>query len=66
MHDLTSALTSYGIAAFALFFQQDLGTYAAIFGLVLVIVRIMGDIPRAIKSWKELIWPNEDENDSPH
>lgn len=64
MHDITSALTSYGIAAFALIFQQDLGTYAAVAGLVLVVVRIAGDLPKAIGSWRKLINGEADDSDT--
>jgi hypothetical protein len=62
MHDLTSALTSYGIAGYALLFQQDLGTYAAVGGLILVVVRIAGDLPKAISAWRKLF--KGDDNDS--
>lgn len=60
MHDTISSATSYGLGTFALLFQQDLTTYAAFFGLVLVIVRILGDVPRAIAAWRRLIKGEED------
>ena len=63
MNDITSALTSYGMGMFALFFQQDLGTYAAVGGLILVVVRIAGDIPKAIQAWKNLIGGDDDSTD---
>lgn len=63
MHDFTSAATTYGLGVFAFFFSQDLTTYAAFAGLLLVLVRIGGDLPKAIQSWKELL-QGDDDHDS--
>lgn len=63
MHDFFSSLTTYGIGMFAFLFSQDMTTYAAFFGLLLVIVRIAGDTPKAIQSWKDLIKGDDDGSD---
>lgn len=55
MHDIQSAITTYGLGLFTFIFSQDLTTYAAFAGLVLVIVRIAGDLPKAIGSWQDLL-----------
>lgn len=55
MHNLTSATTTYGLGMFTFLFSQDLTTYAAFAGLLLVIVRIVGDVPKAITAWRKLL-----------
>jgi hypothetical protein len=55
MNDFVSGITSYGMGAFALFFQQDLSVYVTFFGLVLVVVRILGDIPKALSAWRKFL-----------
>lgn len=62
-HEAVSASTSYGVGLLALLFQQDMGTYAAFFGLILVLVRIIGDIPRALLSWREYMTKRKDKKD---
>jgi hypothetical protein len=62
MHDTISSVTSYGMGAFAMFASADIATYAAIFGIILVIVRIAGDVPRAIMSWRKLFEGDEHDN----
>lgn len=55
MHDIQSAITSVGLGLFTYLFSQDMTTYAAFFGLVLVVVRIFGDLPKAIGNWRDLL-----------
>lgn len=63
MHDIISGATSYGLGILALFFTQDMTTYAALAGLILVCVRILGDLPRAIAAWISLFNIGEDDED---
>lgn len=60
MHDFISGFTTYGIGIFAFLFAQDLTTYAAVGGLLLVLVRIAGDVPKAIQSWRDLLANDKD------
>lgn len=62
MTDLTSGITSYGLGLFALVFQQDLSTYAAIAALILVVVRIIGDLAKAVRAWQEVFDNDSDED----
>lgn len=54
MHNLISGTTTYGLGMFTFLFSQDLTTYAALAGLVLVVIRIIGDVPRVINAWAKL------------
>lgn len=63
MHDIVSSTTSYGLGVFAFLFTQDIAVYAAFFGVILVVVRIAGDLPRAIQAWKDL-FKGDDEDGS--
>jgi len=62
MDYLTSAATTYGLGMFAFLFSQDLTTYAAFAGLLLVLVRIAGDIPKAYTAWRNLFKGDEDDS----
>lgn len=61
MPDIVSSTTSYGLGVFAFLFTQDIATYAAFFGVLLVVVRIAGDVPRAIAAWKALFAGDEED-----
>lgn len=55
MHNFTSAVTSYGAGSFAFLAGQDLGTWAAVLGLAVLAVRLIGDVPKAITAWQNLL-----------
>lgn len=62
MTDFVSAATTYGLGIFTYIFAHDLSTYAAMAGLLLVLVRIGGDLPKAIQSWRELLGYTEEDD----